>query len=102
MNPPNFYDFTMGHARLAVLRALVEAPNHSANDSVLSMLMETLGLPVTRDQLRTQLGWLDEQGLIRLERPTAALMVAQLRERGGEVALGKARVDGVQRPAPGR
>lgn len=98
----NFYDFTMGHARLAVLRALAEAVQHTANDSVLSARMEALGLPVTRDQLRTQLGWLEEQGLIRLSRPTDSLVVASLRERGADVALGRAHVEGVQRPAAAR
>lgn len=98
----SFFDFTMGHARLAILRALAEAAAHTANDSVLAMLMEQLGLPVTRDQLRTQLGWLEEQGLIRLSRPTEGLIVAALRERGADVAVGRSHVDGVQRPSPGR
>lgn len=98
----NFYDFTMGHVRLAVLRALLEAPTHSINDSMLTTAIEALGLPVTRDRLRTELGWLEEQGLILLLRPTEGLLVAKLRERGGEVAVGKVRIDGVQRPAPGR
>jgi Fe2+ or Zn2+ uptake regulation protein len=98
----NFFDYTMGHARLAVLRALTETPGHSANDSLLSMEMERLGLPVTRDQLRTQLAWLEEQGLVRLVRPTDSLIVVTLRERGGDVAIGRASVEGVQRPSPGR
>jgi Fe2+ or Zn2+ uptake regulation protein len=98
----NFYDYTMGHARLAILRALTEASAHTANDSVLSMVMEQLGLPVTRDQLRTQLGWLEEQGLIRISRPTDTLLVVALRERGADVALGRAHVEGIQRPSPGR
>lgn len=102
MSASNFYDFTMGHARLSVLRALVEAPAHAANDSMLAQLMETLGLPVTRDQLRTQLGWLEEQGLVHLARPNTSLIVVKLRERGGDVAVGRAHVEGVQRPTPGR
>jgi hypothetical protein len=98
----NFYDFTMGHARLAVLRALTEALPHVANDSVLMMEIERLGLPLTRDQLRTQLGWLEEQGLVRLARPTDSLVVVTLRERGGDVAIGRSHVDGVQRPSLAR
>lgn len=102
MSALDFFDYTMGHARLAVLRALVEAAQHTANDSVLASEMDRLGLPVTRDQLRNQLRWLEEQGLIRLTRPTDALLVASLRERGAEVAVGRAQIDGVQRPSPGR
>ncbi|WP_242095482.1 ArsR family transcriptional regulator [Sphingomonas sp. CROZ-RG-20F-R02-07] len=98
----SFFDFTMSHARLAILRALTEAVQHTANDSTLFMEMERLGLPVTRDQLRTQLGWLEEQGLIRLSRPTDSLLAVTLRERGADVAVGRSFVDGIQRPSPGR
>lgn len=94
----NYFDYAMGHVRLAVLRTLVEAPTSAANDSVLATAMGELGLPVTRDQLRTQLGWLQEQGLVKLNRPVDSLIVVQLRERGVEVALGRAFVDGIQRP----
>lgn len=102
MSATDFFDFTMGHARLAILRALLGAPQHTVNDSVLTTLMESLGLPVTRDQLRGQLGWLEEQGFVRLVRPPGNLIVVTLRERGGDVAMGRAHVEGVQRPAPGR
>lgn len=102
MSGANFYDFTMGHARLAILRALTEAVTHAANDSVLMMEIERLGLPLTRDQLRTQLGWLEEQGLVRLTRPTDSLIVVTIRERGADVAIGRSSVDGIQRPSPGR
>lgn len=102
MSGTDFYDFTMGHARLAILRTLTEVAAHSANDSLLMTVMETLGLPITRDQLRTQIGWLEEQGLVRLMRPNGTLTVVTLRERGADVAIGRAHVDGIQRPAPGR
>ena len=98
----SFLDFTMSHARLAILRMLTEASSHSANDSVLMTVMDQLGLPVTRDQLRSQLTWLEEQGLVRLARPSETLVVVQLRERGAEVAIGRSHVEGVQRPSPGR
>jgi hypothetical protein len=98
----DFYSYTMGHARLAVLRALLAAPSFCANDSFLDGEMLRVGLPVTRDQLRSQLGWLEEQGLIQLTRPNDTLIVATLRERGADVARGRASVDGIQRPSPGR
>lgn len=102
MSGADFYDYTMGHARLAILRALTESVQNTANDSILAMEMERLGLPVTRDQLRGQLGWLEEQGLVRLKRPTDSLIVVSLRERGADVAIGRAHVEGVQRPSPSR
>ncbi len=96
----SYYDYVMQHVRLALLRALAEAVEFTANDSILAMRMDELGLPVTRDQLRTQIGWLEEQGLIRVTRPTDSLIVACLRQRGADVALGRATVDGVQKPSP--
>lgn len=98
----SFLDYTIAHARLAVLRALVNTPLGTANDSVLFDEMDRLGLPVTRDQLRGQLTWLEEQGLIRLLRPTEGLIVATIRERGADVATGRAFIDGIQRPSPHR
>lgn len=102
MSFENFYDFTMGHARLTILRTLSEAYGHSSNDSMLIDVMQSFGLPVTRDLLRTQLGWLEEQGLIRLSKPNDALLVATLRERGHDVATGRARLEGVAQPTPAR
>jgi hypothetical protein len=98
----NFFDYTMEHVRISVLRTLAEAPGYSANDSVLASAMNALGLAVTRDQLRTQIGWLEEQGLLRTEQPLPALTVATITERGCDVAAGHAFVRGIQRPAPGR
>lgn len=97
---PNFYDYTVASARLTILRALLELPGHRANDSVLATHLDTFGFPFTRDKVRAQLEWLEDIGLIRLARPTATSMVAALRERGGDVATGKARVDGVAQPSP--
>lgn len=97
----NFFDYTMEHVRLTVLRILVDAPGYAANDSVLSTSIGQMGLPCTRDQLRSQLTWLEEQGLVTLARPFPTLTVATITERGGDVAAGRSRVPGVQRPAPG-
>lgn len=98
----NFFEYTMEHVRITVLRTLAEAPAYSANDSVLASAMAAMGLACTRDQLRTQIGWLEEQGLVRAEHPLPTLTVVTITERGCDVAVGHAFVRGVQRPAPGR
>lgn len=97
----SYFEYHMEHVRLAVLRALMEAGGYSANDSVLASAMDMLGLTVTRDQLRSQLHWLQEQRLVTLLMPTTtALIVATITERGCDVAKGHAIVPGVHRPAP--
>ena len=97
-------DFARAHGeqlRLAVLQLLAETPGYRAADGLLHPALDALGLPCTRDQLRTHIGWLAEQDLIRADRGGSAI-VAVLTERGGDVARGQALVDGVARPTPGR
>lgn len=83
--------------RLVLLRVLSEMPSYRANSSVLSNLLHQLGHTMTRDQVKTELRWLAEQGLLTLEE-AGSVIVATLEERGQDVAEGRARVDGIQRP----
>lgn len=90
----------MTHLRLTILRCLTDAPGCSANASILKSVAEECGLPATRDQVHTAIGWLDEQGLVRRSM-VGALVLARLTDRGLDVAEGRARVDGVARPSLG-
>lgn len=83
--------------RLVLLRILSELPSYRSNSSVLVGLIEKLGHTMTRDQVKTELRWLAEQGLLTLEE-AGSVIVATLEERGQDVAEGRARVDGIQRP----
>lgn len=96
----NYGDFHFQHVRLTVLRLLAEAPGYATNDSVLTDAINALGLVCTRDQMRTNIAWLEEQRLVTLLRPTATLTVATITERGADVAAGRSIVAGVQRPSP--
>lgn len=89
------------HLRITILRLLVEEPGYSANDSLLRDLVPDFGFRPTRDSIRTQLAWLKEQGLVRLECNGGDCHVAHLTARGEEVARGYATVPGVKRPSPG-
>lgn len=99
MTPQSYADFEAGHRKLAILRLLAEDAGYSANDSVIRAAIQPLGFTVSRDRVRTDLAWLAEQGLVTIE-DIAHLKVAKLTERGGDVASGAARVDGVERPSP--
>ena len=87
----------MAHLRLAILRCLKDAPASSANASILKTVSQDLGLPATRDQVNTAIGWLAEQGLVNRSE-LGAMVIATLLDRGLDVAEGRARVDGVARP----
>lgn len=83
--------------RLVVLRVLAELPEYRANSSVLYAAMNHFGHSMTRDQVRTELSWLAEQGLLFVD-DAGPVLVATLTERGQDVARGRAIVPGVSRP----
>jgi len=87
--------------RLVILRSLNEIQGYSANDSILNDVLYTFGHNISRDAVRTHMRWLEEQGLITVQKIGERTFVAIITERGVDVATGKARVDGVKRPGPG-
>ena len=89
--------FVAEDQRLVLLRVLNEMPGYQSNSSVLVNALSHYGHVVSRDQVRTQLGWLEEQGLITCQL-LEAVTVATLTERGIDVATGRARVHGIKRP----
>lgn len=93
-------DIMQQHQRLVILRCLAEVPGFDLNESILQDSLIAYGLDISRDGLRTQLAWLQEQGLIRLEQ-LGSTQKAVLTARGEDVALGRAVVPGIKRPRAG-
>ncbi len=93
----SFADYLRKDVRLVTLRILAEMPGFRANSSVLANVLHQFGHSVTRDQVKTELRWLQEQGLVRIEE-AGQVLVATLDERGQDVAEGRAQVDGVAKP----
>lgn len=85
--------------RLVVLRVLNEDTDYSHNEYVLRSALAAMGHKVGQDKLRTELAWLDEQGLIENNAP-AGVMISRLTARGKDVADGAVVVPGVKRPEP--
>jgi len=85
--------------RLVILRSLDDMQGYSANDSILQTVLEQYGHGISRDQVRTHINWLEEQGLIIVE-SAGETLVATLSTRGVDVAQGRAKVTGVKRPSP--
>jgi Fe2+ or Zn2+ uptake regulation protein len=86
--------------RLVLLRLLAESEGYSANEYLLATALPGFGHNASHDRVRTDLDWLAEQDLVRVERP-GEVYVATLTGRGADVAAGRARVAGVKRPLPG-
>lgn len=94
-----FADLKTSDLRLVVLRLLSEDAGYALNDSILRDALGAFGHTASRDKVRTELRWLEEQGLVSIQ-VVASVMVAKLTARGADVAAGSARVDGVKRPSP--
>ncbi len=85
--------------RLVILRSLADA-GYDANESILDDCLTLYGHKISRDLVRNHLNWLEEQGLVQIDRLANGFMVAQITQRGLDVANGEAVVDGVKRPRP--
>ena len=88
------------HQRLVILRLLGEVPGFDLNESILQDGLNAYGLDISRDGLRTQLAWLAEQDLVRLDK-IGSTQKAVLTARGEDVANGRALVPGIKRPRAG-
>lgn len=95
-----YMEFLRKDIRLVTLRLLSEMPAYRSNSSVLTAALESYGHAVSRDQVKTELRWLEEQGLVTVD-DMDTVLVATLTERGGDVASGRASVPGVKKPGPG-
>lgn len=87
--------------RLVILRTLSHSAGYSANDSILDDVLSSYGHHISRDLVRNHMQWLEEQGLVSLQRVGDKTLVAQITQRGTDVATGQSVVGGVKRPAPG-
>lgn len=90
--------------RLCVLRFLSEDRDYTLNESLIQDALGIVGHAVSRDVVRSDLTWLEEQGLVQVRREPFGgkeLLIATLTERGGDVATGRASVPGIKRPGPG-
>jgi hypothetical protein len=97
----SFADTLTEHRRLIILRSL-ENPKigPSCNDSILTTICNEFGCRSSRDQVKTAVAWLEEQGLVTFREQGSAYVVT-VTGRGAEAATGILTVPGVKRPSPG-
>lgn len=95
----SFADIVVADIRLVILKALAEDRGYSMNESVLQEVLGMFGHTVSRDRVKTELRWLEEQGLVEISE-VVGVLVAKVTGRGIDVATGAAHVDGVKRPRP--
>lgn len=88
------------HQRICILQMLDQEPDYSLNDSMIYDDLKRFALSCSRDTVLILLAWLEEQGLISIER-LGRSHIARITQRGQDVAHGLITVPGVKRPSPG-
>ena len=60
-------DILIQDQRLVILRSLMDA-GYDANESIISDCLDLYGHDISRDLVRNHLSWLEEQGLVTVQR----------------------------------
>lgn len=100
MSTPSFTAHLAEDRRLVVLRVLLESAAFTANEFILQSLAERFGHVVSADLVRTDLTWLQEQGLVTVD-VVGDVHIARLTTRGEDVGRGRVVTPGVKRPRAG-
>lgn len=87
------------HRRISILKALRDGGQ--SNDSILQTVCNDYGISSDRDQIRTTLSWLRDQGLANIRELDNGIMVATPTQSGIDAANGHKVVPGVKRPVAG-
>lgn len=86
--------------RYRLLRFLSDSAGYHANEVLLKSVLNDLGIPTSRDRLRTDLNWLEDQGMVEL-RDVGGMVIAEITPAGADVATGVVTLPGIKRPEPG-
>lgn len=87
-------------ARLKILRLMRQSGEAPLNHELLQMALLSMSVRMTADQVRAELGWLEDARCVKLIN-VGPLVVAELTERGSDVARGLSVLPGVARHVPG-
>lgn len=97
----SYQDTLRRHRRLAILRHLEQCTDYTSNASILTDVLDGVGVTSSRDQVITELTWLQENGFVTLE-DKGAFVIAEATSRGVEIARGRTTHPDIQRPSPRR
>lgn len=95
----NYAQTLTAERRLVLLRILHELPQYTANSSTLTTLLEHWAHRPSRVEVKADLRWLEDRGLVKLEEIAGGdVLIVKLEARGEEVATGRITIEGVKRP----
>jgi Fe2+ or Zn2+ uptake regulation protein len=97
---PSYGDHLASTARLKILQLLRKSGEQPLNHELLQLALESMAIRMTADQVRAELNWLKDVHAVTLV-DVGPLVVADLTERGADIARGLATIPGVDRHVPG-
>ena len=87
------------HRRLAILRHLEACSDYTSNASILTDVLDGVGVGSTRDQVITELTWLNDNGFVTTS-AKGDFVIATITQSGVEIALARGTHPDIQRPSP--
>ena len=93
-------DIKNEHQRRSILNALSAMVGFGANHSMVRDTCASFGVEMSNDTIKTQLYWLDEQGLVSVK-VQGNYLLAELKARGQDVVDGLVFIPGIKRPSAG-
>lgn len=93
---PNYKTFMQPRLRMSILQLMPQMPNQQSNSSVLSDILRRALLPTSRDEVKEQLRWLAQRGLVAIDEEAGQVLVVHLTRAGLEVVHGNVDVEGVE------
>ncbi|MEX1084074.1 MAG: hypothetical protein WEC82_07120 [Xanthobacteraceae bacterium] len=93
-------DIIREHARLIILRALIEQPNMALNDALLQATLETFGIAHSREWVREELRRMADLGAVTLTE-AGTVTVATATSKGADHVERRVVIEGIKRPSPG-
>lgn len=93
-----FKDVFAEQQRIIMIQAMEQDSDYSLNDQLLQKVLEMFGHSISIDRIDSHLRFLEDCDVVTIENLGHGMLVAKLTQRGCDVARGRARVDGVDRP----
>lgn len=91
-------DIFAPNRRIVILCGLDADADRTLSDEMLQRLLAGFGHNVGLELIREDLRWLEREYLVSVGDGAAAIVLAKLTRRGEDVAAGRTRVAGVDRP----
>lgn len=85
--------------RIVMLQGLERDPGRSLSNEMLQRLLRDYGHNCSISEVNTQIAWLEKQGHVKAKQlKHSGLIMAKLLRSGIDIALGHARVEGIDPP----